>query len=54
MLGSLRGEAPQMIMTDAAKGQGLVVLPGVAKRMDDLIGSAGAELDITAIAPKQA
>ena len=42
------------LMTDAAKGQGLVVLPGIAKRMDDLIGSGGAELDITAIGPKPA
>jgi len=40
------------LMTEAAKGQGLVVLPGVAKRMDDLIGSGAAELDITAIAPR--
>jgi 3-hydroxyisobutyrate dehydrogenase len=40
------------LMTDAAKGQGLVVLPGIAKRMDELIGSGGAELDITAIAPR--
>jgi hypothetical protein len=42
-----------MIMTEAAKGQGLVVLPGVAKRMDDLIGSGAGELDITAIAPSR-
>jgi 3-hydroxyisobutyrate dehydrogenase-like beta-hydroxyacid dehydrogenase len=41
------------LMTDAAKGQGLVVLPCIAKRMDDLIGSGGAELDITAIAPSR-
>jgi hypothetical protein len=40
-------------MMDAAKGQGLVVLPCIAKRMDDLIGSGGAELDITAIAPSR-
>ncbi len=42
------------LMTEAAKDQDLVVLPGVAKRMDELIGSGGAEFDITAIAPKQA
>lgn len=37
------------LMTDAAKDRGLVVLPAIAKRMDDLIASGGAELDITAI-----
>lgn len=42
------------LMTEAAKDQGLVVLPGVAKRMDELIGSGGAEFDITAMAPKPA
>jgi 3-hydroxyisobutyrate dehydrogenase-like beta-hydroxyacid dehydrogenase len=42
------------LMTEAAKDQDLVVLPGVAKRMDELIGSGGAEFDITAIAPKRA
>ena len=41
------------LMTEAAKGQGLVVLPCIAKRMDELIGSGGAELDITAIAPRR-
>jgi len=41
------------LMTEAAKGQGLVVLPCIAKRMDELIGSGGAELDITAIAPSR-
>jgi 3-hydroxyisobutyrate dehydrogenase len=42
------------LMTDAAKGQSLVVLPCIAKRMDDLIASGSGEFDITAIAPKQA
>lgn len=42
------------LMTEAADGQPLVVLPGIAKRMDELIASGGADLDITAIAPKQA
>ena len=40
------------LMTDAAKGQTLVVLPCIAKRMDELIASGSGELDITAIAPK--
>ena len=39
------------LMTDAAKGQSLVVLPCIAKRMDDLIASGGGGSDITAIAP---
>jgi 3-hydroxyisobutyrate dehydrogenase len=39
------------LMTDAAKGQSLVVLPCIAKRMDDLIASGAGESDITAIAP---
>lgn len=42
------------LMTEAADGQPLVVLPGIAKRMDELIASGGAHLDITAIAPKPA
>jgi 3-hydroxyisobutyrate dehydrogenase len=37
------------LMTEAAKDRGLVVLPAIGKRMDDLIASGGAELDITAI-----
>jgi len=41
------------LMTDAANGQNLVVLPGVAKRMDELIESGGAQFDITAIAPSE-
>jgi 3-hydroxyisobutyrate dehydrogenase-like beta-hydroxyacid dehydrogenase len=40
------------LMTDAAKGQGLVVLPCFAKRMDELIASGSGEFDITAIAPQ--
>jgi 3-hydroxyisobutyrate dehydrogenase-like beta-hydroxyacid dehydrogenase len=40
------------LMTEAAKDHGLVVLPSIAKRMDELIGSGGAELDITAICAK--
>ena len=42
------------LMTDAAKGQSLVVLPCIAKRMDELISSGSGEFDITAIAPKPA
>jgi 3-hydroxyisobutyrate dehydrogenase-like beta-hydroxyacid dehydrogenase len=39
------------LMTEAAKERTLVVLPGIAKRMDDLIKSGSAEQDITAIGP---
>lgn len=39
------------LMTEAARERALVVLPGIAKRMDDLIKSGAAEKDITAIAP---
>jgi 3-hydroxyisobutyrate dehydrogenase-like beta-hydroxyacid dehydrogenase len=39
------------LMTEAAKERTLVVLPAIAKRMDDLIKSGGAEQDITAIGP---
>lgn len=42
------------LMTEAADGHALVVLPAIAKRMDELIATGGAELDITAIAPKPA
>jgi 3-hydroxyisobutyrate dehydrogenase-like beta-hydroxyacid dehydrogenase len=42
------------LMTDAAKGQPLVVLPCIAKRMDDLIASGVGGSDITAIAPSRA
>ena len=39
------------LMIEAAKGIPLVVLPGVAKRMDELIAAGEAGLDIAAIAP---
>jgi 3-hydroxyisobutyrate dehydrogenase-like beta-hydroxyacid dehydrogenase len=37
------------LMMAAAKGEPLVALPYVAKRMDQVIGSGGGELDIAAI-----
>ena len=37
------------LMTTAAKGQPLVALPGLAKRMDDLIAAGGGELDLVAL-----
>jgi 3-hydroxyisobutyrate dehydrogenase-like beta-hydroxyacid dehydrogenase len=37
------------LMMAAAKGEPLVALPCVAKRMDQVIGSGGGELDIAAI-----
>jgi 3-hydroxyisobutyrate dehydrogenase len=37
------------LMMTAAKGQPLVELPALAKRMDDVIASGGAELDLVAI-----
>ncbi len=40
------------LMTDAAKSVPLVVLPCIAKRMDELIASGGAAFDITALAPR--
>jgi 3-hydroxyisobutyrate dehydrogenase-like beta-hydroxyacid dehydrogenase len=42
------------LMTGAADGRPLVVLPAIAKRMDELIAEGGADLDITAIAPDPA
>ena len=42
------------LMTEAADGWPLLVLPAIAKRMDELIAEGGAELDLTAIAPKPA
>ena len=42
------------LMTGAADGRPLVVLPAIAKRMDELIAEGGADLDITAIAPEPA
>jgi 3-hydroxyisobutyrate dehydrogenase-like beta-hydroxyacid dehydrogenase len=39
------------LMIEAAKGIPLVVLPGVAKRMDELIAAGEAGLDIAAMAP---
>jgi 3-hydroxyisobutyrate dehydrogenase len=42
------------LMTGAADGRPLVVLPAIAKRMDQLIAEGGADLDLTAIAPEPA
>lgn len=39
------------LMITAAKGQSLVGLPCIARRMDDLIGTGKGDLDITAIGP---
>jgi 3-hydroxyisobutyrate dehydrogenase-like beta-hydroxyacid dehydrogenase len=43
------------LMIDAAKGQPLVALPCVAKRMDDVIAAGGGEHDLAALAlpPRQ-
>jgi len=41
------------LMTEAANGEPLVVLPAIAKRMDDVIASGGGELDITAIGARR-
>ena len=41
------------LMTEAANGARLVVLPAIAKRMDDVIESGGGELDLTAIGARR-
>ena len=38
------------LMITAAQGERLIALPGVAKRMDEVIASGGGELDLAAIA----
>lgn len=38
------------LMTEAAKGRPLVALPGVARRMDDVIQAGGGEHDLAALA----
>jgi 3-hydroxyisobutyrate dehydrogenase-like beta-hydroxyacid dehydrogenase len=38
------------LMIAAARGQKLVALPAVAKRMDEVIASGGRQLDVAAIA----
>ena len=40
------------LMTEAAKGRPLVALPGVAKRMDEVIAAGGGEHDLAALAPR--
>ena len=40
------------LMTSAAKGQSLVALPGVAKRMDELIAAGRGDEDLAALAPR--
>jgi 3-hydroxyisobutyrate dehydrogenase-like beta-hydroxyacid dehydrogenase len=40
------------LMTTAARNQPLLVLPAIAKRMDEVIASGGAELDLVAIGPQ--
>lgn len=40
------------LMVAAAKGQPLVALPGVAKRMDEVIQAGGSEHDLAALAPR--
>jgi 3-hydroxyisobutyrate dehydrogenase len=42
------------LMTTAARGERLVALPAVAKRMDEVIASGGAQLDVAAIARRDA
>jgi 3-hydroxyisobutyrate dehydrogenase len=42
------------LMIAAAKGQPLVALPGVAKRMDEVIAEGGADWDVAAIGPVRA
>ena len=42
------------LMMQAAKGQPLVALPAVAKRMDEVIGAGGGDLDLAALAPSPA
>jgi 3-hydroxyisobutyrate dehydrogenase-like beta-hydroxyacid dehydrogenase len=41
------------LMITAARGERLVALPAVAKRMDDVIASGGAQLDVAAIARRE-
>lgn len=38
------------LMVEAAMGQPLMALPGVAKRMDEVIAAGGADLDLSALA----
>jgi 3-hydroxyisobutyrate dehydrogenase-like beta-hydroxyacid dehydrogenase len=40
------------LMMEAAKGRPLVALPGVAKRMDEVIAAGGGEHDLAALAPR--
>lgn len=40
------------LMMEAAKGQPLVALPGVAKRMDEVIEAGGSDHDLAALAPR--
>jgi len=40
------------LMMTAAKGQPLVALPGVAKRMDEVIAAGGGDLDLVALGTK--
>ena len=42
------------LMTESARGETLVVLPGVARRMDDLVAAGRGHEDIAAIAPADA
>jgi 3-hydroxyisobutyrate dehydrogenase-like beta-hydroxyacid dehydrogenase len=39
------------LMTEAAKGRPLVALPGVARRMDEVIQAGGGEHDLASLAP---
>jgi 3-hydroxyisobutyrate dehydrogenase-like beta-hydroxyacid dehydrogenase len=41
------------LMMTAARGEKLVALPAVAKRMDEVIASGGAQLDVAAIARRE-
>jgi 3-hydroxyisobutyrate dehydrogenase len=41
------------LMIAAARGEKLVALPAVAKRMDEVIASGGAQLDVAAIARRE-
>jgi 3-hydroxyisobutyrate dehydrogenase-like beta-hydroxyacid dehydrogenase len=38
------------LMIAAARGERLIALPAVAERMDEVIASGGAQLDVAAIA----
>jgi 3-hydroxyisobutyrate dehydrogenase-like beta-hydroxyacid dehydrogenase len=40
------------LMITAAKGQPLVALPCIAKRMDEIIAEGGADWDVAAIGPR--